>query len=156
MITALLVLAAALLTPEAEIRAQYDVLERAFAAQDIPTILSLRSRDLEVLGPQGQRDDYQSMERYTHDWFVRNKPPIEVRFTIKSAEILSPDEVAVMVIQRASRRQERDGKLRRVEHEVQQRETWIRTPEGWKVRKVDQIDLANRKQWVDGELVPRQ
>jgi hypothetical protein len=55
-------------------------------------------------------------------------------------------------LQRASRYQDREGKLAHVEHEVMQRETWLRTPGGWKLRMVDQIDMANRKRWVDGKL----
>jgi hypothetical protein len=39
-----------------------------------------------------------------------------------------------------------------VRHVVQQRETWVRTANGWKIRMVDQIDLANRKRWIDGVL----
>jgi hypothetical protein len=137
---------------ERQIRSQYDVLERAFAQQDVAAILATRDPNLEVIGPQGQRDDFARMAVYTRQWFVTNKPPIDVRFTIESIQVISPNEAAVRVLQRASRYQERDGKLRHVEHEVRQRETWIRTPTGWKMRKVDDIDLANRKRWIDGKL----
>jgi ketosteroid isomerase-like protein len=142
---------------EREIRAQYDKLERAFAAQDMAAILSVRHPDLEVFGPDGQYDDYARMAEYTRQWLITNKPPIETRFTMLSTEVISPDAIAVHVLQRASRYQEREGKLRRVEHEVTQRETWVRTADGWKMRKVDQIDLKNRKRWIDGVLeAPRQ
>lgn len=134
------------------IRAQYDALERAFAAQDIPAILASRDRTFEVFGPQGQHDDYERMAEYTRQWFVLNKPPIEVDFTIESLRLASPDEAVVRVLQRASRYQDREGKLRRVEHEVRQTETWIRTPAGWRLRKVTEIDLENRKRWIDGVL----
>lgn len=137
---------------ERAIRQQYDVLERAFAAGDIPTILATRDPALEVFGPNGQHDDYARMAEYTRQWFITNKPPIEVHFTIESIEQRTPDEAAVRVLQRASRYQEREGRLARVEHEVRQRETWIRTPAGWRMRKVDEIDLANRKRWIDGQL----
>ncbi|HEU4886892.1 MAG TPA: nuclear transport factor 2 family protein [Thermoanaerobaculia bacterium] len=137
---------------EREIRAQYDKLERAFAAQDIEAILSVRDPRLEVFGPDGQYDDYARMAEYTRRWLAMNKPPIETHITMQSIEVISPDEIAVHVLQRASRYQDREGKLRRVEHEVTQRETWVRTAEGWKMRKVDQIDLKNRKRWIDGVL----
>ena len=139
-------------TAERAIRAQYDKLERAFEAQDIPAILSLRHPDMEVFGPNGQHDDFARMAEYTRQWFINNKPPITTQITMQSIEVISPDEIAVHVLQRASRYQEREGKLRRVEHEVTQRETWVRTPDGWKIRKVDQIDLKNRKRWIDGVL----
>lgn len=67
-------------------------------------------------------------------------------------DVRTENEAAVKVLQRASRYQDREGKLVRVEHEVVQRETWLRTPNGWKPRMVDQIDLANRKRWIDGKL----
>ena len=139
-------------TAEREIRAQYDALERAYAARDIPAILALRDKNFETFGPQGQHDDYARMAEYTRQWFALNKPPIKSRFTIESIEMKSPDEAAVRVLQWASRYQERDGKLRLVEHEVRQRETWVRTPQGWRIRKVDDIDLAHRKRWIDGKL----
>lgn len=137
---------------ERDIRAQYDRLEAAFEAQDIATILAIRDPRFEAFGPNGQHDDYARMAEYTRQWFITNKPPIETRMTMQSIEVVSADEIAVHVLQRASRYQEREGKLRRVEHEVTQRETWVRTPDGWKIRKVDQIDLAHRKRWIDGVL----
>lgn len=33
-----------------------------------------------------------------------------------------------------------------------QRETWIRIARGWRLRMVDEIDLVNRKRWIDGLL----
>jgi hypothetical protein len=124
----------------------------AYVARDIPAILALRDESFETFGPQGQHDDYAHMAEYTSQWFELNKPPIKSRFTIESIEMKSPDEAAVRVLQWASRYQEREGKLRLVEHEVRQRETWIRTPQGWRIRKVDDIDLAHRRRWIDGKL----
>lgn len=147
--------ASAAATARREIQHQYGVLSRAFAARDAAAVVGMRDPAFEVFGPQGQHDDYERMAEYTRQWFVTNQPPIEVQFTIESLELRSPGEAVVRVLQRASRYQERDGKLRRVEHEVRQRETWIRTPAGWRLRKVDEIDLANRKQWVDGQLTVR-
>lgn len=92
------------------------------------------------------------MAEYTRRWFATNKPPITTELKIVSAEVRSGDEVVVRVLQKASRYQERDGKLRHVRHEVVQRETWVRPPAGWRIRKVDEIDLANRKRWIDGVL----
>ena len=142
-------------SPVAEIRAQYDALAQSFVRQDIPAILAMRHPDFEVFGPNGQHDDYERMAEYTRQWFITNKPPITTEFEILSADVLSPNEVAVRVLQKASRHQERDGKLRHVRHEVVQRETWVRTPAGWRIRKVDQIDLENRKRWIDGVLEAR-
>lgn len=142
---------------ESDIRAQYDKLEQAFGARDMNAILVLRHPDFEAFGPDGQHDNAERMAESTRLWLENNKPPIVVRFTLQAFDIRSADEVAVQTIQRASRYQETEGTRRHVEHEVRQRETWVRTPAGWKIRKVDQIDLKNRKRWIDGELQqPRQ
>jgi len=135
------------------IRAQYDALERAFDSRDINAVLAIRHPDFEAFGPNGQHDDYARMAEYTRQWLANNQPPIETRFTIESIEMRSPDEAAVRVLQRVSRYQQRpDGKLHHVEHEVRQREWWVRTDRGWLIRKVDEIDLAHRKRWIDGVL----
>jgi len=139
-------------TAKREIRAQYDKLEAAFEARDMDAILKLRHPQFETFGPNGEHNDAAQMAEYTRQWLQNNKPPIKATFELTSFDFKSPDEVAVMTVQRASRYQERDGKLRNVEHEVTQRETWVKTPDGWKIRKVDQIDLAHRKRWIDGVL----
>ena len=136
-----------------EIQAEYDRLAAAFNARSIDGVLSFRAPEFEAVGPQGQRDDYARMAEYTRVW-IQNNQNIKVEFQIESLKLPSPDEARVRVMQRASRTQEIEGKTRHVEHEVRQRETWVRTPGGWKLRMVDQIDLANRKRWVDGVLQP--
>jgi ketosteroid isomerase-like protein len=135
-----------------EIQAEYDQLAAAYNRADVDAILSFRLPNFETFPPSGeyQHMDAAQMRKYTQDWFDLNKPPIEVRFTVESLEVRSADEVAVKVLQWASRYQDREGKRVHVEHEVRQRETWQRTPAGWKLRMVDQIDLANRKRWIDG------
>jgi len=153
----LLTLTVCATAPEArvtrEIQTEYDKLAAAFDRQDIDAVLSFRLPTFETFGPAGQHNDASQMAEYTRNWLlVQNKPPISSKFTIQSIELRSDKEAAVKVLQRVSRHQEREGKLVRVEHEVVQRETWNRTPQGWKLRMVDQIDMANRKRWVDGKL----
>lgn len=141
-----------------EIQAEYDRLGAAYNRADIDAILSFRLPNFETIPPSGeyQHMDAAQMRQYTQDWFNLNKPPIEVKFTVESLETRSQDEVAVKVLQWASRYQDREGKRVHVEHEVRQRETWQRTPAGWKLRMVDQIDIPNRKRWIDGVLEGKQ
>src|SRR5687768_15244666 len=108
-----------------EIQTEYNRLAAAFNRQDIDAVLSFRMPSFETFGPQGQHNTATEMAEYTRNWLlVQNKPPIETRFTVQSLEIRSDDEVAVRVLQWASRYQDRDGKRVHVEHEVTQRETW--------------------------------
>jgi len=160
--TMLLVVACATTSSEQrlqrEIQAEYDKLGAAFSRQDLDAVLSFRTDDFQTFPPNGDAPTTTAeMKEYTRNWLlVQNKPPIKVRMTVESLEVRSKDEVAAHVLQWASRYQDRDGKLVHVVHEVRQRETWVRTPAGWKIRRVDQIDLANRKRWVDGVLEKRQ
>ncbi len=141
---------------EREIRAQYDLLERAYAAQDLAAVMGTRDASLEVIvpGTDGETENHEQTARLMQRWFAENKPPIEVRYVIESMEVRSADEVLVRVLQRGSRYREGNDGLRHVRHEVRQRETWIRTASGWKVRRIDDIDLANRKVWVNGRPIP--
>lgn len=157
--TLLLVLTAcASATSESRVRdtiqAEYDKLAAAFERQDVDGVLSFRAPDFHTVTPDGgPPNNYEAMATYTRNWLlVQNKPPIEVDFQVLSIEMQSPDLAAVRVLQKASRYQDREGKRVHVRHEVTQRETWRRTPQGWKIVKVDQIDLAGRKRWVYGVL----
>ena len=140
-----------------EIQSEYDKLSAAFERQDVDAVLSFRTDDFHTISPTGDAPmNAEQMKEYTRNWLqVQNKPPIKVRMTVESIEVRSNDEVAAHVLQWASRYQDREGKRVHVEHEVRQRETWVRTPAGWKIRQVDQIDLANRKRWIDGVLETR-
>lgn len=141
---------------EREIRAAYKQLERAYTRQDFDGIMATRDRDLVVVVPEGVNriETYEETAGLMRKWFSMNKPPIELRYIIESITVHSPDEAVVRVLQRGSRYQERDGHMAHVKHEVRQRETWIRTSSGWKVRKIDEIDLASRKVWEDGRSIP--
>jgi ketosteroid isomerase-like protein len=140
-----------------ELQAEYDELSAAFIRQDVDAVLSFRTDDFHTISPTGDPPmNAEQMKEYTRNWLlVQNKPPIVVRMTVESVEVRSKDEAAAHVLQYASRWQEREGKLAHVVHEVRQRETWVRTPAGWKIREVDQIDLANRKRWINGVLEPK-
>jgi len=137
---------------EREIRKQYELLERAYVAQDLAAVMASRDASLQVIvpGTDGEIENYEQTAQLMRRWFAENKPPIDVRYIIESIEVRSSDEVSARVLQRGSRYREGPDGLRHVKHEVRQRETWIRTAFGWKVRRIDEIDLANRKVWVNG------
>jgi hypothetical protein len=158
-LSAVFLLAACVFTSgavEREIRTQYKMLERAYAAQDLAAVMASRDASLQVIipGTAGEVENYEQTAQLMRRWFAENKPPIDVRYIIESVEVHSSDEVAVRVLQRGSRYRESNGGLRHVKHEVRQRETWVRTASGWKVRRIDDIDLSNRKVWVNGRSIP--
>jgi hypothetical protein len=55
------------------------------------------------------------------------------------------------VFQEASRTRELAGKVRKVETSVIQRETWVKTLEGWKLQSVDNV--RDQRRFVDGKRV---
>lgn len=133
-----------------EIRRQYDKLSRGFTARDTAAIMRLR-HELSAEYGDGQRDDAVGMARLLRNFFVQNASPIQVRYTILSLDSLSADRATVTTFQQGSRFQTLAGRRRRVEHEVTQRETWVRTTEGWRLHFVDRI--RNRHRWVDGKPI---
>lgn len=133
-----------------QIEQQYRHLAAAFDRGDPKAVLAMRTADFHTIGPDGRHLDYNEMEGYTRHWFEVNKPPIKVRFSVREVSIRG-DEAVVGVFQEASRNQELAGTLRRVEHSVLQRETWVRTNRGWRVRFVDKVH--DQRRWVDGKEV---
>jgi hypothetical protein len=134
-----------------EIQAQYDRLAEAFSREDLDAVLSFRTPDFRTIGPDGRHLDYAAMADYSRGWFELNHPPIDIRIAIQDIELRGRDEAVVTVLQEGSRRQPVEGTMRTVRHSVTQRETWVRTPAGWRVRMVDQV--RDQKRWVDGERV---
>jgi hypothetical protein len=133
-----------------EIQRQYDKMSRGFTARDTAAIMRLR-HELSAEYGDGRRDDAVGMARLLSNFFVMNAPPIQVRYTIVSLDSLSADRATVTTLQQGSRYQTLAGRRRRVEHDVTQRETWVRTTEGWRLHFVDQI--RDRHRWVDGTPV---
>lgn len=136
---------------ERGIRAQYDVLERAFANRDTAAVLGTRAADFETFGPGGERNDAAQMAEYTRQWFITNQPPITVHFTMQQVRWVSDDEAVVTVLQQATRYQDLAGKRRLNRHSVVQDETWIRSGSTWKIRKVENI--RDKKRWIDEKRV---
>ena len=55
------------------------------------------------------------------------------------------------VLQEATRYRELEGRRRRVDTSILQRETWAKTTDGWKLKSVDNV--RDQKRLVDGKRV---
>jgi len=149
-------LGTALAQDDAEIRreldAQYRKLAGAHDRQDLKAISSLKTDDFHTIGPDGRVADVKTMEAYTKQFIESNKPPYNIRVTIKELKVSENRLIAVAeVVQQVTRMRELAGKARKVETSVEQRETWSKTPEGWKLKVVDNV--RNQKRFVDGKRV---
>jgi hypothetical protein len=58
------------------------------------------------------------------------------------------------VLQELARYRDLEGKRRKVETSVVQREIWAKTPEGWKLKSVDNV--RDQKTFVDGKRIDDQ
>lgn len=135
-----------------ELEAQYKKLAEAHDRKDLKTIASLKTSDFHAISPDGMVNDVKMMEQYTKQFIESNRPPFNIRNTIQKLSISDNKLIAVVeVFQEASRQRDMAGKLRKVDTSVLQRETWVKTPDGWKLKSVDNV--RDQKRFVDGKRV---
>ena len=135
-----------------ELEAQYKRLAEAHERQDLKTIVGLKTADFHAIFPDGRVGDSKLMEQYSKQFLESNQPPYNIRVTIQKLTVSVNKLIAVAeVLQEATRYRELAGKRRKVETSVVQRETWAKTPDGWKLKSVDNV--RDQKRFVDGKRV---
>ena len=135
-----------------ELDAQYRKLAAAHDRKDLKAIAALKTQDFHSIFPDGKVGDVQTMAQYTKDFVERNQPPFHIRNTIETMTVSENRLIAVVeVLQEVSRKREMAGKVRDVDTRVRQRETWARTPDGWKLKCVDHV--RDQMRIVDGKRV---
>jgi hypothetical protein len=156
-------LAAALLNPtttlardDAEVRkeleAQYRRLAEAHDRRDLEAIVALKTTDFHAISPDGKVGDSKTMKQYSRQFLDTNQPPYHIRVTIQKLTVSEYELIAVAeVFQEATRYRELEGKRRRVDTSVLQRETWAKGSGGWKLKLVDNV--RDQKRFVDGKRV---
>lgn len=92
------------------------------------------------------------MEQHSKQFLEGNQPPYNIRVAMQKLAVSEKKLIAVAeVLQEVSRYRELAGKLRKVDTSVMQRETWAKTPEGWRLKSVDNV--RDQKRFVDGKRV---
>jgi len=135
-----------------ELEAQYKKLAEAHDRKDLKAIASLKTADFHAIFPDGRVGDVKTMEQYTKQFVESNQPPFNIKNTIQKLTVSENRLIAVVeAFQEASRTRELAGKVRKVDTSVTQRETWAKTPEGWKLKCVDNV--RDQKRFVDGKRV---
>lgn len=135
-----------------ELEAQYKKLAEAHDRKDLKAIAGLKTPDFHAIFPDGRVGDVRQMEQYTRQFIESNQPPFNIRNTIQKLTVSENKLIAVAeVFQEASRTRELAGKVRKVDTSVVQRETWVKTLEGWKLKSVDNV--RDQKRFVDGKRV---
>ena len=135
-----------------ELDAQYKRLGEAHDKKDLKAIAALKTQDFYSILPDGRVADVKVMAENTKNFLETNQPPINSRFTIQSLSVSPNKLIAVAeVFQEVSRFRDLEGKRRKVETSVVQRETWSKTADGWKLKCVDSV--RDQKRFVDGKRV---
>jgi hypothetical protein len=135
-----------------ELEAQYKRLAEAHDRRDLKAIVALKTADFHSIFPDGRVGDSKVMEQYTKQFLESNLPPYNIRVTIQKLTVSENKLIAVAeVLQEVTRYRELAGKRRKVETSVVQRETWAKTPDGWKLKSVDNV--RDQKRFVDGKRV---
>ena len=133
-----------------ELQEQYVKLARANEERDLAGILAMRTPDFAAVGPKGRRSTFADMEQYSRRLVETIRPPIKLQNTILTMS-LERDTAVVEVLQEFSRRQMVGETERTLDTSVIQRESWRRTPDGWRLAFVE--DVHDRRWFVDGKRV---
>jgi hypothetical protein len=135
-----------------ELEAQYLKLAEAHERRDLKAIVGLKTADFHAIFPDGRVGDSKVMEQYSKQFLESNLPPYNIRVTIQKLTVSEHKLIAVAeILQELTRYRELEGKRRKVETSVLQRETWAKTAEGWKLKVVDNV--RDQKRFVDGKRV---
>jgi ketosteroid isomerase-like protein len=115
---------------------------------NVEAMLAKISPDFIALLPDGQTVNYDAMKSYIQRGAEQFVEISDLRITLESLTAKG-DEVIVEARQYFSRKQRlRDGKIHEVFSSVLQSETWVKTADGWKKKKVE--NLREQALTVDG------
>ena len=129
---------------------QYAKIAEANRNKDLAALLALRAPDFSVKMANGETWSYERSAAYSKRAFEQVQSIISLSNIIETLTITGDEAVAV-VHQQWSRMQMMKGKLRRVDTSAVQRETWVNTPDGWKLKLIDDVHPGV---WVvDGKRV---
>jgi len=129
---------------------QYAKISEVTRKKDLVALLALRTPDFTVKTAKGETWSYEQSADYVKRGFEQVQSIVSLSFTIGTISV-SGNEAAAIIHQQWARMQMMKGKLRRVDTSAVQRETWINTPEGWRLKLID--DVHPGAWFVDGKRV---
>ena len=134
-----------------ELDARYAENEAGFFARDADRVMRLRHPAFHTITPDGSVSNREQMYRRTREFIGRIERFDSLSETI--TELTLAGDTAHAIVDQRTVRQQRlpDGALHEVRTSVIQRESWIRTPEGWLLWRVDRIQPGQTL--VDGQPV---
>jgi ketosteroid isomerase-like protein len=120
------------------LEAAYAENRRAHLAKDLDAVLRQRSPDFQAILPDGRVVTAEQQAEASRNLLDNVEEWVDLTLSLGEARIAG-DALAVDVTQHTIRRQMRDGAVRRIENWVIQTETWVRTPDGLRIRRVENI-----------------
>ena len=130
----------------AALERRYEELARATERRDLAAFLALRHETFHSVLPDGRMNGPMDMAEYSKQFFAGLLPPVTVKFTIRALSVSGDGMIAAAeVFQELSRFREVEGQRRRLDTTVVQRETWIKTKDGWQLKLVDNIRDQTRR-----------
>ena len=129
---------------------QYAKIAEAQRNKDIDAMRALRTPDFTVDTANGEKWDLETSLNYSRAGFQQVQSNIRISNTIESLDVHGDVAVAV-VHQQWSRMQVKRGKLRRVDTEAIQTETWVNTKDGWKLKHIGNVKPG--AWYVDGKRI---
>jgi hypothetical protein len=130
----------------AALERRYEELARATERRDLAAFLAIRHETFHSVLPDGRIAGPVDMAAYSKQFFAGVLPPVSVKFTIRALSVSADGMIAAAdVFQEVSRFREIDGRRQKLDTSVVQRETWIKTDEGWKLKLVDNIRDQTRR-----------
>ena len=128
----------------------YAKIAEAQRNKDIEALRATRTPDFSVDMQNGQKWDLETSLNYSRAGFAQVESNISISNTIESLDV--QDDIAVAVVhQRWSRMQMKAGNVRRVDTEAIQTETWVKTPDGWRLKHISEIKPG--AWYVDGKRI---
>ncbi|MGH9930683.1 MAG: hypothetical protein ACREA9_15855 [Pyrinomonadaceae bacterium] len=129
---------------------RYAKIVEANRNKDLAAILSLRVPEFLVRMPNGDTWNFDQSANYSRAALQQVQSIISLTFEIGTITI-NGSEASAIIHQQWSRYQMKAGQLRRVDTTADQRETWINTSEGWKLKLID--DVRPGAWYVDGKRI---
>ena len=133
--------------------AEYAKFAEAVRKKDFDAMFAPYAPDFQAREPTGQVLNREQLFSYLRNGYARVKETIHTSNTILRLVVCGEDEATATVLQQWYRMQMMAGKLRRMETNVVQNLHWVKTPDGWKLRVVDEI--RSGAAFVDGKRVDR-
>jgi ketosteroid isomerase-like protein len=126
----------------------YERNRQALLSRDVAAVQALRTEDFHVVTPDGTTHDAAEMLGFTRNLLGNVQQWLDLSFEIGPLE-QHGEEVGADIRQHSVRLQRRnDGNVHRIENWVTQHETWVHMPQGWKMRRVENI--RDQRVLIDG------